>query len=24
MTHYFHEQLDRTLGVLGIAVPVYM
>jgi arginyl-tRNA synthetase len=24
MTHYFHAQLDRTLGVLGIDTPVYM
>ena len=24
MTHYFRGQLERTLGVLGIAVPEYM
>jgi len=24
MTDYFRQQLERTLGVLGIAVPVYM
>ena len=24
MTDYFRRQLERTLGVLGIAVPDYM
>jgi hypothetical protein len=24
MTNYFRAQLERTLGVLGIAVPEYM
>jgi arginyl-tRNA synthetase len=24
MTDYFRRQLEHTLGVLGIAVPVYM
>jgi arginyl-tRNA synthetase len=24
MTDYFRKQLEHTLGVLGIAVPVYM
>jgi len=24
MTQYFRQQLERTLGVLGIAVPEYM
>jgi arginyl-tRNA synthetase len=24
MTNYFRKQLERTLGVLGIAVPEYM